>query len=222
VTYSNGLVRTIVTDRRIVEFAYNEAQVETGTYTYFNTGDRMKPSRGTLLEETRTIERWRRDLYLREADPHEPIAAKLRVNYITGEFTRETYGLFPVPVEIVDEQFIARSRYTPEGTLQLTEVFENVAEDAGSGGMSVARVLQPTMGRLRYELRPEPDGGLTDHEPLSALQRTDVLKGLTVAETFDRANFGRRIKRDFRIRLMDSSHSLRRLYGSTGMTFISG
>src|SRR5262249_25113945 len=93
VVYTNGLWRETITDRRIVEPQYDAAQVEFSSRIYANLGNRKAPRRGVLLEETRTLDHWLRDLSQPDLDPYESAISKLRINYVTGQLTRETYGL---------------------------------------------------------------------------------------------------------------------------------
>jgi hypothetical protein len=99
-----GQWRNAVTDRRLVEFDYDAANIEIASRTFANLGSYEAPVRGEIIEETRTLEFWFRDLGQLNLDPYLPIISKLRMNYITGQLARETYGLFPFPIEVADDQ----------------------------------------------------------------------------------------------------------------------
>src|SRR5262249_683942 len=113
--YTNGLWLKTITDRRILEPEYDSDRIEIASHTYANLGSRQVPQRGVLLEETRTLEYWLRDLSEPGLDPHLPTLAKLHVNYVTGRVTRETFGLFELPVEIADEQYLTHNHYSLHG-----------------------------------------------------------------------------------------------------------
>src|SRR5262249_25875004 len=53
--YFNGLWLKTITDSRVLELEYDSAQVETGSRTYANLGDRLHPATGVLLEQTKTL-----------------------------------------------------------------------------------------------------------------------------------------------------------------------
>src|SRR5437899_3433866 len=105
VVYTNGLWLKTITDRRIIEPEYDVEQMELSCRTYANLGNRQEPRRGVLLEETRTLDYWPRELTQPELDPYQPTIAKLRMNYVTGQLTHETYGLFELPIETTSEQY---------------------------------------------------------------------------------------------------------------------
>jgi hypothetical protein len=55
-----------------LELEYDAAQIEIGSRTYANLGNRDTPVRGVLLEETKTVDCWLRDLTQPELDPTNP------------------------------------------------------------------------------------------------------------------------------------------------------
>ncbi|MGO9203690.1 MAG: hypothetical protein ACLQM8_24485 [Limisphaerales bacterium] len=201
VSYENGLWRKTVTARRIVEPTYDERNVEARSRTWFNRGGLDAPVRGALIEETRTLECWQRDLSQPGLDPYRPILAKLRVNYVTGEFSREIYGLFALPIEVVDEQCVTRNRYTPYGILASATVFDNGSQDNDAARPGPDRLLQAVPGRSRAELVSKVPGnsetaGFSAAGYCTILERRDLVKGLVATQTWDNAHFGRRVAED--------------------------
>ncbi len=90
--FEQGHLRSVATERRLTEIEYGESQQEKASRTFFNTGTRERPVQGALLEETRTLEIWRRNLGQPGLDPYQPLISKLKVNHVTGQTSRETYG----------------------------------------------------------------------------------------------------------------------------------
>ena len=78
--FEQGLWRQTVTERRIVEIDYDDAHVETQSRGYENRASRARPVKGVLLEETRTLESWFRDLSQPDLDPYLPLISKLQKN----------------------------------------------------------------------------------------------------------------------------------------------
>ncbi|MGA2864839.1 MAG: hypothetical protein ABSF95_10165 [Verrucomicrobiota bacterium] len=203
VLYENGLWRQTITGRRIVELDYDQANVERGSRTYCNRGDQQAPLRGALLEETRTLEYWLRDLSQPGLDPYQPTIAKLRVNYVTGQLARETYGLFPQPVETLDEQYITRNRYTRYGIFESASVIENGREESDFSRPVLERLLQPVAGRPRFQLASQlaGNGELRDLSTAgyrTVLEQKDLVKGLVATQTIDQGHFGRKIAENHR------------------------
>ena len=214
--YEDGLWRKTVTGRRIVEVSYDERQVEAGSRVYFNRGSLKAPVCGALLEATRTLECWERDLSQPGLDPYRPIIAKLRVNYVTGEFRRETYGLFTLPIEIVDEQYVTRNRYTPYGIFASATVFENGRQENDAARPGPDRLLQAVVGHPRAELVSKLPGN-SELTNLSAagyriiLERKDLVKGLVTTQTWDNAYFGRKMTEDIEDRFDGTQSFVTRL-----------
>jgi len=209
--YSEGLWRKSITDRRILELAYDADQIEIGSRTYENRGTREKPVRGVLLEETKTLDYWFRDLRQPSLDPYQPTIAKLHVNYVTGEMSRETYGLFVLPVETVDDQYVTSNRYTSYGLLESATVFENGREESDFSRPATAKVLEPVLGRARFHLTPRVDQetalpGVSNAGRPKLVERTDLIKGRLTTESFDTAHFGRKVRQD-RLDTFDGTRS---------------
>jgi len=200
--FAHGQWRQTITDRRVLELDYDRENIELGSRTYANRGDRQAPAKGDLIEETRTINFWFRDLGKPGLDPYEPVIAKLRINYVTGQLSRETYGLFPMPIELVDDQFVTRNRYTSFGLFESASVYENGVSDADLQRSAVDRVLKPIAGRERFQLACRLPG-LPEKRDLSGsgyqieVERTDLIKGVVRIETVDSAHFGRKTGETF-------------------------
>jgi hypothetical protein len=199
--YADGLLRRTLTDRRIVELEYDAGKVEVSSRTYDNRGTRRAPVRGVLLEETRTLDYWLRDFRQPGLDPYEPTIAKLRFNYIIGQVTRETYGLFELPIETVDDQYIVRNRYTPYGLFESATVLENGRAEADFSRLITTKVREPVSGRERYQLKARFAGDATSKTAsypghLVVVERTNLIKGIVKTETLDVAHFGRKVRED--------------------------
>src|SRR5262249_18801175 len=202
VVYENGVWRQTITDRRILEIEYNPAQTEIASRTFANSGNRQAPVRGVLLEETKTVDYWVRDLTQPELDPYQPMIAKLHINYVTGALTRETYGLFVLPVETVDDLYITRNQFTAYGLLESAMIFENGREAGDFLRPSSTRVLSPIVGEARFQLKSlfGNSVGPTDLSAagyLTLLERRDLVKGVAKTETIDNASFGRKIQEEY-------------------------
>lgn len=193
--FKSGRWISAVTDRRILEIDYDEKGSETASRLYFNAGTRAQPQRGALLEKTRTTERWSRNLSQPNIDPYLPTISKLKLNYVTGQITREVYGLFPLPVSTIDERFITENRFNAYGVFQSAKVTENLNADT-----PVRALLAPTPGAERIvlsstlppeEMRTLRD--LKDHGYKSSVQTRDVIRGLSRLIVVDHGNFGRKV-----------------------------
>ncbi len=201
VVYSNGLWLRTITDQRILEIRYDAARMETGSRTYANLGSRQAPVQGVLLEETKTLECWLRDFAQPDLDPYQPTIAKLRINYVTGQLTRETYGLFSLPVEMADDQYVTRNRYTRYGLLESATTFDNGRHEADVLRASPTKVLEPIIGtpRFQYSSRLADNAERRD---LSAagyrmvVDQRDLIKGLVKTQTFDNAHYGRKVQEE--------------------------
>jgi hypothetical protein len=209
--FENGLWKRAITDRRIVEIDYDEGKAERASRTYANRGTLAAPVGGELLEETRTLETWLRDLSAADLDPYLPLLSKLHLNHVTGQVTRETFGLFPLPVEIVDDRFVTRNRYNPHGIFASAQVFDNGASEADFARPLMQRLLRPVVGRARFELT-STSGNLQDLWNLSAqdfkttVVRRDLVKGLSKTQVFDNARFGRKVSENY-LDVVDATQS---------------
>ncbi|HEY2952658.1 MAG TPA: hypothetical protein VGK40_08750, partial [Verrucomicrobiae bacterium] len=200
--YDQGLWKQMTTDRLVVELDYDENNIETRTRTFWNRGSRENPVEGGLIEETRTLETWFRDLSWPGLDPGLPLVSKLRVNHVTGQAARETWGLFPQPVETADEQFVTQSKFNPHGVFVSAQVFENGVSEQDFQRPALEKLLRPAKGRERFQLAalaPNLDAAVDGKAQSykTTVQRHDLLKGLTNTMTFDNARTGRQIAGSF-------------------------
>lgn len=200
--FEDGLWKQAITDRRLVEIEYDAGRIERASRTYFNRGALSAPAPGELLEETRTLETWSRDLSAAELDPYLPLLSKLRINHVTGQVTRETFGLFPLPVETVDDQFLTRHRYNPHGVFASAQLFDNGATDADFARPLLEKLLRPIAGRARYELSStlatlDDLWNLSAQDYKTTVIRRDLVKGLARTQVFDNARFGRRLSESY-------------------------
>lgn len=208
------------TAARILELAYDGEGVEIGSKLFVNAGSYDEPVQGALLEETHTLEVWHRDLNKPRLDPSLPMAAKLRVNHITGKISRDIYGLFPLPVATVDEQFIASQQFNDAGIFARGRVFENGRRAEDFNRARLAALLEPIVGRERFELTATlPANVLSSLADLkeqgyaTTLQRRDLVKNTTRTETYDNARGGRKINESLVDRVEGTNTlNLRRLF----------
>ncbi len=197
--FENGHLTRMITGRRVTEIDYGKDAHEQASHTYFNTGTREKPIKGMLLEETRALETWFRNLNQPSVDPHQPVLAKLKVNHVTGQISRETYGLFPLPVSTVDDQFIAENEFNAHGIFQSARVIDNGVTESDLQRPLLAKLTQPIPGRERFVLTSRiPSAELVALRDLRAqgyqtsVERKDVVKGLSRTIVFDNARAGRK------------------------------
>ena len=200
--FARGQWQGAITDRRILELDYDAENSEISSRSYANRGSRQAAVKGDLIEETRTMNLWFRNLGLPDLDPYEPIVSKLRINYATGQLARETYGLFPLPIEVADDQYITRNHYTAFGLFDWASVHENGQGDADFQRPAVDRVLKPIVGRERFHLTCRLPGlaGLRDlaaSNYQTTVERADLIKGVSKLETVDGAHFGRKTAETF-------------------------
>jgi hypothetical protein len=202
--YEEGLWKKTITDSRIVEMEYNAERQETASRTYANTGTREKPQSGELLEETRTLETWERDLNRSDLDPYLPMISKLKVNHVTGQSTCEIYGLFPSPVAVIDDQFITYNLFNDYGVSLSAKVFENGRTDRDFDRPLLTKITEPVMGREHFQLvsvGPPPQlrelRSLKSENYVTTVRRRDLVMNSTRTERFDNAHFGRRIGQEY-------------------------
>ncbi len=196
VCFEKGLWRRSVTDRRILEIEYDSHDVEVASRTFVNRGDRRNPQLGELIEETRTTQAWRRDFNAPQVDPYAPVLSKLRINHVTGEIAHDTYGLFPLPCEVADEDSVTTRRFDPFGRFVSAEVRQNLAP-AGSEE-PIRRVIEPTPGPARFRLTAKASGSEPAGRDVAPreieVERQDLRRGVSRLEVYDNASFGRRVR----------------------------
>jgi len=197
--FEQGRLVALSTDNRLVEVDYAKDGQEQASRTYANTGSREAPIKGALLDETRTLETWSRDLSQPGLDPYQPLITKMKVDHVTGAMSRETYGLFPLPVSTADDQFVTSNRFNAFGIFDSTSVFDNGAADADFARPLSRKVLEPIVGRERFRLTTTlPPAELANRRDLRAqgytllIDRRDMVKGLSRTITLDNAHFGRK------------------------------
>jgi hypothetical protein len=200
--FIDGQWRKTITDRRIVLLEYDDANIEIRTRVHRNRGNRSDPVAGELLEETRTTEVWHRDLSRPDPDPYLPTISKVRFHYVTGLITRETYGLFSLPIEVVDGLHVTRSRYTSHGLFESARVFDNGRSEADFARPTLERVLDPIPGRERFRLRStgpqlagRRDATAGGHQ--TPIERTDLIKGTVRIDTVENARSGRKVSEQY-------------------------
>jgi hypothetical protein len=202
--FEKGHLISVITERRVTEIDYAKDNREQASRTYFNAGTREQPVKGALMEETRTLETWFRNLSQPDLDPYQPRLAKLKVNHVTGQMSRETYGLFPLPVSTVDDQFITETKFNALGIFASARVVENGATDADFQRPLFEKLTQPISGSERFVLVSTiPQAELTALRDLKAqgyrtsIERKDVVKGLTRTTIFDNARGGRKASESY-------------------------
>ncbi|MBM3836676.1 MAG: hypothetical protein FJ398_01730 [Verrucomicrobia bacterium] len=200
--YEHGLLKRVVTEKRIVEIDYSERAEETRSRTHFNLGSRERPIPGPLLSETRTLEIWHPDPGKANADPHQPAISKLKFDHVTGLASRETYGLFALPVAVADDQFIMRNRFNSYGIFQSGSVVENGAAEPDFARALSEKLLNPVAGRERFRLNGTA-GELADSSFLATenfrttIERVDLTRQRTNVVAFDNACFGRKTRESY-------------------------
>lgn len=200
--FEDGRWRRAISEDRILELEYDDQGTEVRSRSFANAGSRQAPQSGRLIEETVTTDVWWRDLSKRGLDPYEPNIAKVRINHVTGQVTHETYGLFPLPVQTVDEFFITRSRYTAEGHNVQSKMWDNGVDAADFQRSRLAKLLEPITGRPRFALASQAGvaPGSADRPGLGrwlTLQRDDLVKGITQTVVIDLALEGRTVSQGF-------------------------
>ncbi|MBI2947568.1 MAG: hypothetical protein HYY23_07970 [Verrucomicrobia bacterium] len=201
-SYESGLLKRVTTAKRIVEVEYNARNEETRSRTFFNQGSRERPVQGPLLSETRTLEISHADLGKADLDPHRSTISKLKFDHVTGRATRETYGLFALPVVTADDQSITRNRFNGHGVFQAASVTENGVTDQDFARPLSEKLLNPSAGRERIRLNGTA-GELADssflarENFLATIESVDLIKQRTNLVTFDNARFGRKTRESY-------------------------
>lgn len=192
--YEGGRWKRSITNRRIVEITTDDDLVESSSQVFVNEGTIEDPKAGALLEETRTTEVWFRDWSRDDSDPNLPVISKIRVNYVTGSSIKEVYGLYPRPIEIVDEQFVSTIELDSSGLMQSSQVYANGKSEADLARPLIERLLEPVQGELRYR-NHTADGTdldvLQNNQYRLEVRREDVLKGTSKQIIMDLARGGR-------------------------------
>jgi len=188
--YQRGQLLRVVSAPTVVEISRDAAGLELGTRTFVNTGSLLEPASGGLLESTRTVERWNPDARLATYDPYAARLAKLRLNWVTGTWTREVYGLFPQPVEIASERWVVLNRFAADGRLESAHGYENIAADEPEDAVPPGTILRPLPGRERFEERVDQTN-LEVRGRLLQVERRDWVTGQRTRLTLNPARGGR-------------------------------
>ncbi|MGK0185669.1 MAG: hypothetical protein ACI9R3_001447 [Verrucomicrobiales bacterium] len=197
--YLRGYLLRTISSRRITGLGYDSAGTEQSSRTFLNVGTLEKPVKGRQIEETRTLELWAREMD-GMIDPYDPLIAKLRVNFVTGESQREVYGLFPLPVETANEHYVTRNRYDERGVFRSATVFENGSEDSHFERLRVDKLKRPVVGRERFHLSSAPVDarGLKAQSYRLSIVKENLIKKVFRTEVLDLANGGRKITESYR------------------------
>jgi hypothetical protein len=179
--FENGKVKSVSTPRRHTEIIYDDG-IERGSRTYATTPERE------LIEESRTLQVWHSEQS--RTNPYAPRIAKLRINYGTGEVKRETYGAFPQPTWIADDQFVTTNRFTPAGEFQGSMIFENGTNEEEFQRPLSGKLFSPIIGRERFTLQAKrrPDGNTEVRrvDLVTLLEKTMIIDatGRKIAESW--------------------------------------
>jgi hypothetical protein len=202
--YRNALLRYSVTDDRIVVSSYDEKRkIETGTTVYVNPyGSRAvfmekhpdEASRAAYVRALTPVERTvTQRFHISDRDaliqPNTPVITKLRVDYLKGETSLDTYGLYRQPIRSVNEQFITVSTYNSFGLFQSSKIVEN-----RQTGSLLNRLTQPVEGAARFTLRSQVTDNMKDlaaYGYKTVVVKHDVQKDLARTIIFDNGNLGR-------------------------------
>jgi hypothetical protein len=218
--YRNGLLRFVATGNRITVPDYDRTtNVEQSTISYYNPVtfegnysryadlqtfvQKVTEYLGTnpaRTAETYTSAYRVNDYYRQAVDPKAAIATKVNVNYMTGEFRSETYGLYRQPIRIVTDKSIVENQYNANGLFRFSREYDNGREAAVPARLTVQqllqRVTQPVTGQLRFENRTPVELNTADLSATgynTTVQRVDVVKGLSTYATFENAELGRKL-----------------------------
>ena len=201
--FEQGRLRRIVTSDRIVEINRGRHGAEERTRVYHNAGVLNDPTQGTLLEETHSLDVWFRDLNSPRMDPREPVLSRLRINYITGQIARETFGLFSGPTLIADDLYVTEIHYTPLDQVSSAMTCENGLTDNDRNRTRWEKVLEPRVGARRFLDLPavaarnaEGDDSPGPDPYQTRVDRRDLVRGLAKNLTFDRGYFGRLVREE--------------------------
>ncbi len=204
--FRNGRLCRSIGPRRIIELDY-EQDAEAASRTFLNQGTLAAPVKGALLEETKTLEVWHRDLRDGPIDPYQPSLSKVHANYVTGAVTREEFGLFAQPVWTADDLYVVSNQFNAFGIFARALVWENISDttrDPSSLQLTDAvenrwtALLRPATGKPRFEitsrlpsaeLQALTDGRSTGYR--TVVRKLDLVKGTSRIQTFDNSAAGR-------------------------------
>ncbi|HAB16336.1 MAG TPA: hypothetical protein DCE44_07785, partial [Verrucomicrobiales bacterium] len=185
--YQRGRLHEIISSYLVVAVDRDDLGRETGTRTFLNLGSLAEPRKGPWLEQTRTLKSWTLAGASAWEEPYAARLQRLRLSRVTGDWTRETFGLFSSPVEVVSESLITTNQFGANGRLERAVAFANLAADDGRTRGPPTPVVRPVQGVVRFESTVgafEPEGLLT-------LQRRDAVTGQRTVEKRNLARLGR-------------------------------
>ena len=202
--YLNGRWLGTVTERRIMELGYDVDGREIASRIWHNAGTLDAPSKGLLLQETRTVETWPMAQTEAPLDPYSPTIAKIQFDHVTGRTQRELFGLFPLPIATADDQFVTETRFSPFGVLASATTSDNGRNAAEWQRPLLEKLVDPITGNSRFTLTNQiPDATLTTLSDLRSnrftlpVARRDLLKQTTKSLLLDNAYDGRIIREEF-------------------------
>jgi hypothetical protein len=202
-SYEGGHLTGIISDHRITQLDYDAWGAESRARVYANAGTRDAPVVGPLIAETHALEVWHRDHARPGLDPAQPRITRLRFDHVTGQTTRETFGLMPSPLITVDDNFVTHFQHTAEGRVLSATVHDNGRDAAAFDRPRLDRVLDPRPGQERFTLRAVvPDGASEDPRlrqgpQAGVYERRDLIRGLLTTLTYDPSRFGRLVQETF-------------------------
>ncbi|MBL9174736.1 MAG: hypothetical protein JNL10_14455 [Verrucomicrobiales bacterium] len=173
--YERGHLRDRITADRITRVQRDPLGLELSSETRVNRGTLAAPQEGDLIEQTRTQDAWFPGGNTDPLDAAAPRLRRLRLVRVTGDWTRETFGLFPLPVEVVGEGFITTNTYDPMGRLQRSISSPNLAGDDDPAAIPPPAILHPNPGPPRFESTVREI--LPGAEPVMVLERRDLITG---------------------------------------------
>ncbi|MFO1459755.1 MAG: hypothetical protein U1G08_10110 [Verrucomicrobiota bacterium] len=187
--YERGHLRDRITPDRFTRIRRDNLGLEVSSETRANVGTLAEPREGELLEQTYTLDAWFPPGDAAIGDASIPRLRRLRLMRITGDWSRETFGLFPQPVEVVGEGFVTTNTFDPFGRLQRSTTFPNLAESGDPSATPPAAVLNPVSGAPRFETTAREI--VPGAEPTMILERRDLVTGMREVQRRNLARSGR-------------------------------
>lgn len=187
--YERGHLRDRITPDRYTRIRRDTLGLEVSTETRANLGTLIDPQEGELLEQTHTLDAWFPSGDAATASPETPRLRRLRLVRVTGDWSRETFGLFPQPVEVVAEGFVTTNTFDPYGRLQRSWTSPNLADGGDSPATPPPAVLSPAPGAPRFEVTAREI--IPGTEPVMILERRDLVTGRREVQRRNLARSGR-------------------------------
>lgn len=192
--YRDGRLLKVVAADRIVQIDYDKAHRESASRTYANRGDLDTPESGALLDETQTIETWPRNGDPHDWDPYAPVITKLRFDHVTGAVRKETYGLFPDPVEVCENGWITRNRFHSHGLLDEAWIYDNGITSEDFERPTLTQLRQPILGQKHFHLKSQINTfeELQNANYITPLRRENLITGYAKTTYIDQTRRGRK------------------------------